>query len=116
MEDTSWGRWLHRLTHETSVRAIAKRIGVSHTTVQRWMQSGVPPSKAFELCVHLKGDPIEVMVLLGRIQPQDVSVLNWAAIIQYAPAETLTAELHSRTVRALRASPEVDPKKRTVTV
>ena len=66
--------------------------------------------------MRFKGDPIEVMVLLGRIQPQDVKDLNWEAVVQYIPAEIITAELHSRTVRAVRARPEIDPRKLTVAV
>jgi len=116
MGATKWARWLCALTHETTERGIAKRVGVSHTTVQRWVRSGVPPSRAYQLCVLFNGDVLEVMTLLGRIQPQDVQSLNWAAIVQYAPAEVLTAELHARTVRALRLRPEVDPRKLAVAV
>ena len=116
MNDTEWGRWLTRLTGETSERAIAKRVGVSHTTIQRWVKSGVPPSQAWGLVVRFKGDPIEVIVLLGKIQPSDVQRLNWDAVVKYAPARVLTEELHERTVRATTDTPSVDPRKWTVAV
>ena len=80
------------------------------------MRSGVPPSRAYELCVRFKGDPFEVMVLIGRFQPHEVQLLNWEAIVQYAPAAVLSAELHARTVRATTADPSVDPHKLAVAV
>ena len=116
MQDTRWGRWLIRLTGETSERAIAKRVGVSHTTIQRWVRSGVPPGRAWGLVVRFKGDPIEVIVLLGKIQPSDVQRLNWDAVVKYAPARALTEELHDRTVKATTEVPSVDPRKMTVAV
>ena len=116
MGETKWARWLYKLTNESTERGVAKRVGVTHTSVQRWVRSGVPPSRAYELCVRFKGDPFEVMLLIGRIQPHDVQMLNWAAIVQYAPASVLTAELHTRTVLATEADPEVDPRKWSVAV
>ena len=116
MAETKWARWLYRLTGDLTERGVARRVGVTHTTVQRWVRSGVPPSRAYELCVRFGGDPFEVMLLIGRIQPEDVQMLNWAAIVQYAPAAVLTAELHARTVEATTADPDVDPRKRSVGV
>lgn len=111
MEETKWFRWLRSLTKESSERAMAKRVGVSHTTVQRWVRSGVPPNTAWKLCVRFKGDPIQLIVLLGKIQPEHVPVLNWYAVVRYVPAEVLTAEVHARTVRVLRETPGTDPRK-----
>ena len=114
MDDTKWERWLRTVTRENSVRGIARASGRSHTTVHRWIVSGVPPSAVWELTLRFRADPIETLIVLGRVTPEQVTQLNWAAVVQYAPAEVLTAELHSRTVTALRAQPEVDPKKRAV--
>ena len=116
MAETKWAHWLYQLTGELTERGIAKRVGVTHTTVQRWVRSGVPPSRAYELCVRFKGDPFEVMVLIGRMQPHDVQSLNWEAIVRYAPASVLSAELHSRTVTATSMEPTIDPRKWTVAV
>ena len=56
------------------------------------------------------------MVLIGRIQPHEVQLLNWEAIVRYAPAAVLSAELHARTVIATSAEPSVDPRKLAVAV
>ena len=56
------------------------------------------------------------MVLIGRIQPHEVQLLNWEAIVRYAPASVLSAELHSRTVTATSMEPTIDPRKWTVAV
>lgn len=99
MDDTKWVRWLRAVTHEDTERGIARAVGVSHTTVQRWVSKGVPPQTAWELTVRFKGDPIATLVVLGRVAPEDVSQLNFAAIMRYADADLLTAELHSRAMR-----------------
>lgn len=113
-DSTQWLRWLIATTGETSTRGIAKRVGVSHTTVQRWAHSGVPPQRAWQLTLRFKGDPIATLVILGRVGRNEVPHLNYAAIVRYAPAQTLTKELHDRTVRVLSAAPEIDPRKTEV--
>jgi len=97
--DNKWFRWLASVTRETTARGIARACGVSHTTVQRWIAKGVPPQTVWELTLRFKGDPVATLVVLGRIEPDRVNELNFAAIVKYADADVLTAELHSRAMR-----------------
>ena len=113
-DSAKWLHWLAATTGETSIRGIAKRVGVSHTTVQRWALSGVPAQRAWELTVRFNGDPIATLVILGRVTQDQVPHLNYAAIMRYAPAQALTKELHDRTVHVLSAQPEIDPRKTDV--
>lgn len=96
MEDTKWSRWLRTVTKEDSVRGIARAAKVTHPTVTRWISKGVPPAKVWELTVRLHGDPIEALIVLGRITPAQVADLNYAALLSYAPEQALTWELHRR--------------------
>ena len=113
-DSTQWLQWLIATTGEKSTRGIARRVGVSHTTVQRWALTGVPPQRAWELTVRFRGDPIATLVILGRVAPDEVSHLNFGAIVRYAPAQALTKELHARTEQVLTARPEIDPRKTEV--
>jgi hypothetical protein len=81
------------------MRGVARAVGVSHTTVQRWITSGVPPSTVWDITLRFNGDPVAALVVLGGIEPDEVQRLNLAAIVRYADADILTAELHSRAMR-----------------
>jgi len=116
LDDSKWERWLRSVTRERSVRGIARATGRSHTTVQRWITNGVPVQTVWELTLRFRADPVRSLIMLGRLTPEEVPQLNWAEIVRYAPAEVLTAELHGRTVTALRARPEVDPKRQASAV
>ena len=116
MEGARWATWLRDVTGEDTVRGIARKVGRSHTQVQRWIAKGVPPDTVWEITLRFKGDPVSALIVLGRVTPDQVSQLNWAELVRYAPAEVLTAELHNRTVTVLSATPEVDPKKRMSSV
>jgi hypothetical protein len=116
VEGARWANWLRDVTGEDTVRGIARKVGRSHTQVQRWIAKGVPPDTVWEITLRFKADPVSALIALGRVTPEQVPQLNWAEIVRYAPAEVLTAELHNRTVTALRARPEVDPKKQATPV
>ena len=94
-----WGCWLREITHEETIRGIARAADVSHTTVRRWIAEGVPPSTVWELTIKFRGDPIMALVILGRITPEQVSQINFAAAVRYADADVLTGELHRRAMR-----------------
>lgn len=105
MCSTKWGTWLRRVTRQDSSRNIAKKVGVSHTTVLRWIDRGVPPPTAWNLTIRFRGDPIETLVLLGWIGVEDIPVLNFDAIMQYAPEPSMTGELHSRALTTIHQHP-----------
>ena len=96
VDETKWLRWLRAVTHEETVRGIARAANVSHTTVQRWVQKGVPPQTVWDLTIQFRGDPIAALVVLGRVTVHQVADLNFGAILPYVPEETLTSELHRR--------------------
>lgn len=90
---------MRSLTHEDTERGIARAVGCSHTTVQRWAAKGLSPQMVWDLTVRFRGDPIAALVLLERVRPDQVQLLNFAAVMRYADADLLTAELHSRAMR-----------------
>ena len=94
-----WECWLQETTRKSSSREIAQVVGRSHTTVLRWFARGVPPPVVWELTLRFKGDPVAALVVLGRIKPDEVSQLNFGAVVRYADADVLTGELHRRSMR-----------------
>lgn len=106
MEESKWIRWLTDLTGETKIRGIARRVGVSHTTVARWKRQGMSADKVWQLTLRFRGDPLAAMVLLGRIDESEVHALNWEAIVRYAPIEVLSEELASRISAGARMYPK----------
>ena len=114
MDETKWFRWLRAATRETTIRGIARAAGVSHTTVRKWIAQGVPPDRAWDIAVRFRTDPIELLVLFGRIEPGQVPDLNYAAIAQYVPTFVLTEELHRRAETTRREYPHIKLQKRHV--
>ena len=106
MEDLHWARWLCTITGQTTMRAVARKIGRSHTTVQRWVKDGVPPDVIAELTVRFNADPIEALVLAGRLREEHVPRLNYAALVRYVPVEVLAAELHRRAAGYSQSRPD----------
>lgn len=104
MDDSKWGTWLRAVTGEQSIRGIARAAGVTHPTVRRWLVKGVPPQTVWEITLRFKADPVETLIMLGRVTPERVHELNFSAVVKYADADVLTAELHNRAMRA-RAKP-----------
>jgi hypothetical protein len=114
LRHTKWGRWLYEVTGEDKVRGVARAAGVSHTTVARWIENGVPPERVAELTVKFGADPIAGLVLIGWLREEDVARMNYAAVVQYAPADVLAAELLKRATRYIAAQyPDTLRKTRT---
>lgn len=113
MDELHWARWLCRITSQTSMRGVALRVGVSHTTVQRWTRDGVPPDRITELTVRFNADPIESLVLAGHLREEDIPHLNYAALVKYAPLHVLEDEIHSRISTYART--REDPLRKTGT-
>jgi hypothetical protein len=107
MEATKWRRWLTKTTGEKSTRAIARKVGVSHTTVQRWIAEGVPHARVWELTLRFHGDPVAACVVLGYVSPEDVRLFNYEKVVEYAPTVVLTNELHNRAVTTKREYPHI---------
>lgn len=111
MDDTKWFRWLRKTTRERTARGIALRVGVSHTTVLKWIDSGVPHTRVWELVLRFNGDPVSACVVLGYVTPEDVPKFNYAAVVQYAPTVVLTEELHNRATTTKRDYPHIKLQK-----
>ena len=100
-------KWIQSVTGGAeNVRAAAAVLGVSHTTVSRWLQKGMPITTMTELIVKHQCDPIEASVVWGFLPTSAIPELNYQALIEYVPADVLTAEVHRRTVEYLRTRPE----------
>jgi len=106
VDELHWARWLCTVTRETSMRAVARKLGVSHTTVQNWSRNGVPPEKVSDITARFGADPIEALVLTGWLREDHVPHLNYAALVRYVPVEVLAAELHRRAAGYSQTRPD----------
>lgn len=111
MDDLTLLRWLQKTTGEKTGRAIAAKIGVSHTTVQRWLSKGAPPRTVLELSIRFRGDPMEAAVMSGLVCNSEVASLNYAELAKYIPVEILAAELARRA--STYAREREDPLRKT---
>jgi hypothetical protein len=62
----------------------------------------------WQLTLKFRGDPVQALVVLGRVEPDKVHELNFDAIVKHAPSETLTAELHRRALEQRRRPRRAD--------
>lgn len=99
-------RWLKEATGQETIRGVAKVAGVSHTTVQRWLRSGMPAQALWDLTVQQRRDPIEALVVWGFLEDERVASINYEALVQYAPVEVLTAELNRRALAYRKRNPD----------
>jgi len=113
MCEHNWREWLTNLTGEDSERKIARKVGRSHTTVQRWLAHGVPAQAVSELTARFGGDPIEALVLTGWLKDEHVAGLNYAALVKYVPADVLANELARRADLYVQTEPDRLRKTRT---
>ena len=113
MNETQWSKWLRSITGETTERGIARKVGRSHTTVQRWIRNGVPHTIVWELVLRFHGDPVAACVVLGYVAAEEVSEFNYAAVAEYMPTVVLTEELHKRARKTYRDYPSIKLQKRT---
>lgn len=111
VDDTKWLRWLRTVTRVHTQREIARKVGVSHTTVQRWVANGVQPDTVWQLVVRFNADPIQALVVLGRLEPDQVQHINWARVAEYMPTTVLTEELHKRATTTRREHPHIKLQK-----
>jgi hypothetical protein len=110
-DETKWLRWLRAVTRERSERAIARKVGVSHTTVQRWVAKGIQPETVWRLVVRFSGDPVQAVVVLGWMEPEQVRLIDWAKVAEYMPTYVMTEELNKRAHTTRRDFPHIKLQK-----
>ena len=113
VDDLHWARWLTAVTRAESMREVARRVGVSHTTIQNWVRSGVPPDKVSEIMMRFGADPIEALVLTGWLPEERVPHLNYAEIVKYIPIAVLAAEMSRRATIYSQTRPDTLRKTHT---
>lgn len=96
MDDTKWLRWLRTVTRAHTQRDIARKVGVSHTTVQRWVANGIQPDTVWQLVVRFQSDPIQALVVLGRLEPDQVPQIAWTKVAEYMPTWVMAEEIARR--------------------
>lgn len=71
-ESMSWWEYVQRVTRRGSQHEIARRIGISPSSVNRWKTSDPKPESVRALAVEY-GRPVqEAFVAAGYLQPEDV--------------------------------------------
>jgi len=93
----TWQAWLDHATDGDSARAIARRVGMSHVTVRRWMNSDTAPCHGIIRIAREYGvDPVEGMISAGWLTEADLMNGGLRNAVRHAPTLYLTEELHER--------------------
>jgi hypothetical protein len=89
-----WTVWVRETTGDAPSRAVAERIGRSHTTALKWMRD--PTLEAvIAFALAYDADVITALVAAGWLNSVDESQAN---IVRNLSTVKLTAELHRRAV------------------
>lgn len=88
-----WVQWVRDTTGGAPSRAVADKIGRSHTTALKWMHDEPAPEAVIAFAVAYDTDVIAALVAAGWLNNVDEDT---AAILRTTPTLKLTAELHRR--------------------
>lgn len=98
----SWWDYVQRITRRASQHEIARRVGISPSSVNRWKTSDPKPESVRALAVEF-GRPVpEAFVAAGYMQPEDVDDLEEVP----RPAGPLSVEEAAEKIWALKGLPE----------
>ena len=93
----NWDDWFHRVTRGETQQQIGERLGVSRSTVARWMRHGVlEPNELLALARAYKADPIQGLLASGWLSMEDLKNGGMTYIISCAPTRMLVNELYKR--------------------
>lgn len=97
-----WDIWVRETTGNASSRAVAERIGRSHTTALKWMRDPSPEAViAFALAYDV--NVVEALVAAGWLNSMDESQQN---LLRHLSSVKLTAELHRRALNHAKRHPQ----------
>jgi ParB-like chromosome segregation protein Spo0J len=92
-----WETWFERVTRGETQQQIGDRLGVSRSTVARWVRHGVlEPNELLALARAYKTDPIEGLLASGWLTMDDMKNGGMTYIISCAPTRMLVNELYKR--------------------
>jgi hypothetical protein len=94
-------KWLQSATGQQSLTAVARNLGVTHQTVQRWTKARIPVDVLMDIVVKHGCDPVEALTVWGYLSEEALPELNWRSVVRYIPGDVLTGEVHRRTVEWL---------------
>jgi hypothetical protein len=91
--------WLSVVTKEASSRAIATKLGVSHTTVIKWRLNGPPAAVALRIAREFDTDPLDALIAAGVLTSAQASSFVASISLAHIPTWKLTEELHRRALK-----------------
>ncbi|MFF7683176.1 helix-turn-helix domain-containing protein [Microbacterium sp. NPDC007973] len=92
-----WRQWLDHATRQDSDREIARKAGLTHSTVSRWRNAGTAPAEGIiRIARAYAADPIDALVSAGIITEDDLMNGGLRNAVRHAPTAYLTEELHER--------------------
>lgn len=96
-EVPSWQQWFDRATQGETQQQMADRLGVSRSTIARWMRHGVlEPNELLAFSRAYGADPIQGLLASGWLTMADLRNGGMTYIIGCAPTRMLVNELHKR--------------------
>jgi transcriptional regulator with XRE-family HTH domain len=69
-----WQQWVRTTTHGAATRSISGRLGVSHSTVARWIKNNSAPcGDIIRLARQYGADPIDGLIAARRLSEEDLA-------------------------------------------
>jgi transcriptional regulator with XRE-family HTH domain len=92
-----WDEWFERVTRGETQQQIGDRLGVSRSTVVRWMRHGVlEPNELLALARAYKADPLQGLLASGWLTMEDLRNGGMTYILSQTPTRLLVNELYKR--------------------
>lgn len=93
-----WVGWVQKVTAGASARAIGKQLGISHTTVSRWLREGATEKAVIAISVGYGAPVVSGLVEMGFLSAEDAGRMNVSDVLKTIPNVLLAAEIHRRAV------------------
>jgi DNA-binding transcriptional regulator YdaS (Cro superfamily) len=94
---TDWTAWLRAVVGADSHQAVSSKLGMSPSTVGRWMRCGrVPAGGALAIARAYGADPVSALLASGHITLRDLQSGALQNAVSIAPTSLLVAELQRR--------------------
>lgn len=93
---TSWHEWVRKATNNATQDQIARKLGVSRTTLARRNKKGADVDTVIAIATAYNADPIEGLIAAQKIRPDQINTNTLQHLARRTPTHVLVAELYRR--------------------
>lgn len=88
--------YLETTVGKVHLQDLAPVIGVSYSTIKRTGWDGFSTDQVIQICRHYSVNPVDALVALGRIDPDEAAFAELEHALTVAPTPALVKELTAR--------------------